>query len=233
MTNVARKFEAELASRDIPYSIMDDGRYELSVNDAKLTVSIDNILRDFGRDRDLSAISRFVEAVLDELNFQTPRWENVRTLVRYSLEPTDYTAGFADVVHNVINEDLVQIYVFSSPDCSRISWISPSVVSDWGISIHELKSQADSNMSQLVENAHLETQDVDGNLLGMISTEFTEFKSSLVLSYSFRNLVEATLGWPVLAVLPCRDFAYVVRCDNQKILSRLGRVVIDLSLIHI
>ena len=76
-------------------------------------------------------------------------------------------------------------------------------------------------------DAHLETEDVDGNLLGMISTQITEFKASLVLSAGFRSLVEPTHGWPVLVVLPCRDFAYVVRCDNQEFVGRLGQVVVD------
>ena len=226
MTIVAEKFENELANREIPYSIADDGRYELSVNDAKLTVSIDNILRNFERDGDLNAVSRFVDTILDDLNFETPGWDDVRDLVRYSLEPSDYDIGFGDVIHNVVNAELVQLYVYSSPDRSRISWISPSDVSDWGITVHELKSQAESNMSRMVENSHLETLDVDGNLLGMISTELTEFKASLVLSPAFRDLVEATHGWPVFAVLPCRDFAYVVRCDNQEFLGRLGSVVL-------
>ena len=182
MTIVAKTFEAELVNRDISYSVTDDGRYELFVGDAKLTISIDNIRRDFDRDGDVSAVSRFVENVLKDLNFQTLDWHEVRNFVRYSLEPSDYDMGFGDFVHNVINDELVQLYVFSSPDRSQISWISPSSVSDWGISVDELKSQAESNMSQLVENARLKTQDMNGNLLGMISTEITEFKSSLVLS---------------------------------------------------
>ena len=227
MTIVAKTFEAELVNRDISYSVTDDGRYELFVGDAKLTISIDNIRRDFDRDGDVSAVSRFVENVLKDLNFQTLDWHEVRNFVRYSLEPSDYDIGFGDVVHNVINDELVQLYVFSSPDRSQISWISPSSVSDWGISVDELKFQAESNMSQLVENARLETLDMNGNLLGMISTEITEFKSSLVLSASFRTLVEPTHGWPVFAVLPCRDFAYIVRCDNQEFLGVLGRVVVD------
>ena len=82
-------------------------------------------------------------------------------------------------------------------------------------------------MSQIVDDARLETQDIDGNLLGMISTEVTEFKSSLVLSNGFRTLVEPTHGWPVFALLPCRDFAYVIRCDNQEFLGCLGNVVVD------
>ena len=73
-------------------------------------------------------------------------------------------------------------------------------------------------------NASLDIQDINGNLLGMISTEIAEFKSSLVLSSKFCALVEPTHGWPVFAVLPCRDFAYIVRCDEQEFLSRLGLV---------
>ena len=65
MKIVAENFEAELARRNIAHSITVDGRYELSSLDGStLTVSLDNILRDFERDGDLDAVSRFVDIVL-------------------------------------------------------------------------------------------------------------------------------------------------------------------------
>jgi hypothetical protein len=46
------------------------------------------------------------------------------------------------------------------------------------------------------------------------------------LSPAFRDLVSPTHGWPVYVVVPCRDFAYVIRNDNRDFLGRLGSVVI-------
>jgi hypothetical protein len=61
----------------------------------------------------------------------------------------------------------------------------------------------------------------------MISTEETPFKASLILSPAFRDLVSPTHGWPVYVVVPCRDFAYVVRDDDRDFLGSLGGVIID------
>jgi hypothetical protein len=73
---------------------------------------------------------------------------------------------------------------------------------------------------------HLEVEVIDGNKLGMISTKETAFKASLILSPAFRDLVSPTHSWPVYVVVPCRDFAYVIRNDNRDFLGRLGSVVL-------
>jgi hypothetical protein len=48
----------------------------------------------------------------------------------------------------------------------------------------------------------------------------------VIFAPSFRRFVETVLGWPVLVVLPCRDFIYVV-ADDSPLLGQMGSVVVN------
>jgi len=65
---------------------------------------------------------------------------------------------------------------------------------------------------------------VDGSALGMVPVD-SPYKASVIFADAFKPLVESVLGWPVLAVLPCRDFIYVV-ADKSPLVGRLGAVVV-------
>ncbi len=81
-------------------------------------------------------------------------------------------------------------------------------------------------MNQLVAETKLEIKEIDGVKLGMLSTNETAFKASLILSEGFRDLVRPTHGWPVFVVAPTRDFVYVIPYDKHDFLGRLGGVVL-------
>jgi hypothetical protein len=146
--------------------------------------------------------------------------------VRYSLEPNDYETGLEDVFFNVVSAELLQVFVYTPADGSSITWIDDSMLVDWGVTRELVALEAEKNMAEIVAGASLEVDDIDGNHLGMIATEETSFKASLILSPQFRSLVSPALGWPVRVVVPCRDFVYVVRCDKPEFLPRLGGVVV-------
>ena len=211
-------FRSELDKRDIGYSVTLGGLYEVQIHDQTLTVSLENIRRNYDRDSDADAIVRFVDQVNEDF---------VRPYVRYSLEPSDYETGFDDVLFNAISDELNQVFVYTPIDGSRIAWINESMLDDWGVTREQVVQQAEENMAAIVADTKLEIGEIDSDKLGLISTEETPFKASLILSPAFRNLVSPTHGWPVYVVVPCRDFAYVIRDDNRELLGRLGRVVID------
>jgi hypothetical protein len=50
-------------------------------------------------------------------------------------------------------------------------------------------------------------------------------KASLIFAPAFRRFVEADVGWPVLVVIPCRDFIYLLAEQDQALLGRMGGVV--------
>jgi hypothetical protein len=82
-------------------------------------------------------------------------------------------------------------------------------------------------MRAIVAQTQFQCTEIDGVTLGMLSTQETPFKASLILSPAFRDLVSPVVGWPVFVVVPCRDFVYVVSSKNRDFLGRLGAVVIE------
>ena len=219
-------FQAELAQRGLQYAINEDGLYEIAIGDVNATVNLDNVRRNYDRDKDGDAITRFAEQLNTDFFGDIPSWADVQPFVRFSLEPSDYEDGFADTLHEIVNEELVKVFVYVHPDGSRISWITNDMVANWQVKNNAVVSLANKNMELIVSDAELETQDIDGVPLGMLNTQETPFKASLILSQKFRDLVSPTHGWPVYVVAPARDFVYVVPRANRDFLGRLGAVVL-------
>jgi hypothetical protein len=219
-------FRAELDRRGIAYSLTGDGTYAVELDGTTLDISLENIRRDFERDGDAGAIIRFVDQVSIDHFASVPTWDEVGPYVRYSLEGMKHGTLLDDVLFDRVTDDLCKIYVFTPPDGSHITWISHFTVEDWGVSREDIVRQAEVNMHEIVMNTELECSDVDGVKLGMLSTEETPFKASLILSPAFRDLVSPALGWPVYVVVPCRDFAFVISVKDREFLGRMGGVVI-------
>lgn len=219
-------FCSELDKRGIGYSVTPEGLYKVQIDDQTVTISLENIRRNYDRDGDADAIVRFVEKVDTDFLSETPSWDEVRPYIRYSLEPSDYETGFDDVLFRPVTDELNQVFVYTPADGSRITWINESMLDDWGVTREQVVQQAEENMAAIVAETRFEVEEIDGSKLGMISTEETPFKASLILSPAFRDLVSPTHGWPVYVVVPCRDFAYVIRQDDRGFLGRLGGVVI-------
>ena len=219
-------FQLELAYRNLAFTMTDDGLYEIQIGDVTATVNLENIRRNYERDNDADAITRFAKQLDVEMFDDIPDWESVKSYVRFSIEPSDYEGGFTDTLHEMVTDELVKVFVFTPPDGSRISWITHAMLADWKVMREAVVSQANANMNRLVAGTTLEIQEIDGVKLGMLSTNDTPFKASLILTDAFRELVRSTHGWPVYVVAPTRDFVYVIPCENRDFLGRLGAVVL-------
>lgn len=219
-------FEAELAQRGLQYTIHEDGLYEVAIGDVNATVNLDNVQRNYERDKDRDAVARFAQQLNTDFFGEIPSWADVQPFIRFSLEPSDYQNGFADTLHEMVNDDLVKVFVYVPPDRSRISWITNAMVANWEVETEAVVALADKNMDTIASGTQLESQDIDGVPLGMLNTEETPFKASLILSSKFRDVVSPTHGWPVYVVVPARDFVYVVPKANYDFLGRLGAVVL-------
>jgi hypothetical protein len=80
-------FTSELSKRGISYTRTPEGLYAVEAHDQTLTISLENVRRNFDRDGDTSAIVRFVDTLITD-HFETPSWDAVRPFLRYSLEPS-------------------------------------------------------------------------------------------------------------------------------------------------
>ena len=219
-------FQLELANRNLSFAVTDDGLYKIQIGDVTATVNLENIRRNYERDNDADAIARFAKQLDVDMFDDIPDWESVKSHVRFSIEPSDYETGFDDTLHEIVSDELVKVFVFTPPDGSRISWITQSMLADWKVTRETVVSQANANMNQLAADTTLEIEEIDGVNLGMLSTNDTPFKASLILTERFRELVSPTHGWPVYVVAPTRDFVYVIPRDNRDFLGRLGAVVL-------
>ncbi len=219
-------FRAELDRRGISYSVTSEGLYDVDVGGTTLSASLENIRRNYERDGNLEAITEFVDRLEIDYFGSVPSWDEVRPYLRYSLEPMDQGKALDEALFDRVTDGLCKVYVYTPPDESFIQWINHFTVEGWGVSRDEIVTRAESNMRDIAERTTFEVADVDGVKLGMISTEDTPFKASLILSPAFRGLVSPEVGWPVYVVVPCRDFAYVVASKDRDFLGRMGGVVV-------
>jgi uncharacterized protein YtpQ (UPF0354 family) len=220
-------FRAELDRRGIAYSLTAEGTYAIDLGGTSLDTSLENIRRDYERDGDALAIIRFVDRLTVDHFASVPTWDEVRPFLRYSLETMDHGSALEDTLFDPVTDELCKIYVYTPPDGSYITWINHFTVEDWGAGREEIVEHAETNMRGIVLNTKLECTDVDGVKMGMLATNETPFKASLILSPAFRDLVSPALGWPVFVVVPCRDFVFVISVKDRGFLGRMGKVVIE------
>ena len=151
-------FRSELNERGIDYSTTAEDLYAIRLDDQTVTVSLENIRRDYERDGDPDAIVRFVDRIEGVIHEETPPWEELRPYIRYSLEPTDYETGFDEVLVNKVSDELIQVFVYTSTNWSQITWINESSLATWGVTREEVIRQAEENMSEILAQTTLEVQ---------------------------------------------------------------------------
>jgi uncharacterized protein YtpQ (UPF0354 family) len=222
MQTTRQLFESELQKRNVSFSGPDaQGIYKLRVASNDLTISIDNIARDYVRDSDPKIIEQFVDRVL--ATRAVPSWEQAKTLLFFSAEPADHQ--FGDTIHWSISDKVCKVLVVTDLNEGTITWVTPGMLKDWHVSRDEAAQAASTNMNRLLEGKQPElTSAIDGMSLGMVPVN-SVFKASTIFAPNFKEFVSKKIGWPVLAVIPCRDFMFVLAEKDKALLSRMGAVV--------
>lgn len=201
-----------------------DGSLVIGLGEREVTVSLENLARDLARGLGSSHLTAFVEAVRQSLLSppdDLPGWEEARTRVRFSLEPDD--TEFGDTLRSPFAGRAVRILVYVTPDEMRISFLTPRHLERWNVDRAEAERTAAANMDALLSTTEVETRDIDAHRLGNFDSG-SIFKAALLTAPSLRAKLEPQLGWPILAVIPCRDFVFVFHDDA--LLERLGTVVV-------
>lgn len=219
---VATLFLEELARRHIPVVVNESGGYVVEINGLTVTSHLDNISREFERDRDAGRIVRFVDSITQRP--QVPEWSFARSRIRWQAEAIGN--DFRDCFQKQVSDEVVLVLAYVSPDEGQIAWLSPGLTKSWGQTTDALWSVAAENLAALIAHSKLETTPVGEHLLGMLSTELVAFKAALVFSPHLKKIAEPTIGWPLFAVMPCRDFVYLLNQKDRDLLGRLGPVVI-------
>jgi hypothetical protein len=179
---------------------------------SELLISPDNIFRDVQRDGDLSALSAWVDELLAGPGGLPPYLVALSGL-RITLEPA--RSDFGPSLCSQLTPGIAEV----------LAWLSAASLDLWHASAADVEQAARANMDRLLASAELVVEEVRGCTLAMLSID-SAFKASLLRAPSLRARVEPSLGWPICAVAPCRDFLYLFpEADQQTLIPMLAAVV--------
>ena len=223
MDSANQIFESELRKRHVSFSGPDaQGLYKLESESGRLTVSLENIARNYKRDGEPEAIIRFIDQTLS--TFVLPKWEQAKTLLYFSAEPSDHQ--FGSTIRWPVSESVSKVLALTDLQEGKITWITPKMLTEWGVSQETAVKVAEANMDRLLQDKEPELAgEIDGKLLGMIPVD-SVFKASTIFAPSFKGFISRKLAWPVLVVIPCRDFIYVLPEKDKALLDKMGAVVL-------
>jgi hypothetical protein len=222
---VSALFEQELTRPGVWFRL-DDGshRYRIEHHGGELLVSLDNLARAYNRDRDESRITFFVDTVLGN-RFENRPWPEAQPTILFALEPSDH-AEPSDLRTPLSKQvDRVPVVYVADPSRGTITWITQAMLDDWNISLAELETTASRNLAAALAAAKVAYKDIDGVRLGISETDLA-FKTALILAPNLQEVVSPTLGWPLLAVIPDRNFLYLWAVQHRDFMHRVGEVVI-------
>lgn len=216
-------FEQELLSRGVSFVRDSKDEYTIELDGWKVSANLINVRRNAERDQNVDTIKRFVDHVLAISPSYRPPWSEASKLLFFSAESADQE--FGDAITSAVTSEVRRVLTLTDKDETKITWVSSRMCDDWGVTIEQASSAAAANQDRLLDGIQVQIDDIDGNALGMIPID-SPYKASVIFARKFKELIEPVLSWPVLAVIPCRDFIYVVG-DNSPLVEKIGAVVVD------
>ena len=221
---VRELFLAELQRQHLCAQEQPDGSFTLTIEGTVITANLENLSRDFEADGDEQRITHFVQTLRQVGQFVPPSWELARTGLFLSAEAGDH--DFGSVCHQQVSDQVALVLVYIPESGHNIVWVTPDMLQSWGVSRERAEAYACDNLARLLDATPLEITQAEGHLLGMLATH-SPLKASLLFAPNLRAKVEAKLGWPILAVLPTRDFCYLLPTSAEPLLGVIGQVVIN------
>jgi hypothetical protein len=218
---VATLFLDELARRNIEVKLDDEGNYTLDAYKLSIKVSLENVSRDFECDRDADRIVTFVDSITNLLVL--PDWQEAKGRIRWQPEPSDHK--FGDTLRDAVSDKVSLVLVYADPSDTQIRWLTAADAEKWNKTRTDLMTAAQENMDRILRQTKIETALIEEHQLGMLSNELIAFKAALLLCPNLKDVVEPVLGWPLFAMMPCRDFVYLLNQKDQPLLGRMGQVV--------
>ena len=198
-----------------------DGRYVVEIAGNECTISLDNVARSAARDNDPGHIERFVDGLITSMQ-PLPLWPEARAGIISLAEA--FHEGMETVIHDQVSPDLHRVLSYTDPDFARLRWLTEADLSAWRVGPEDVMAAAEENMARLIDASRLEVSSVQGTPLGYFDSP-CPFKASLLFAPNFKEAVAGNVGWPILAVAPCRDFLYLWPADGNDLIRRLGGLV--------
>jgi hypothetical protein len=222
MIDVRATFEAELARRGLSFTIDgDSGRHDILIGGGRLLVSLANIEREVAANGDSGRVARFVESIVASAAIDR---ETVNPANLYwCLEPSDYLER--PEICAELSDEVDRVLCHWSPGAGLITWTSVQQLADAGLDKRAATELGFSNLRDALREAEVTVSEIDSVRLGMVATPLP-FKSSLILAPNAREVLAPSLGWPLLAVAPDRDFLYLWDARHADFSGRVGSVVV-------
>lgn len=200
----------------------DQGHYVIDLSGDEFTVNLDNLSREYARDRDPAIFSTFVAALLADRQ-PLPSWDQARSRIRYIAESS--RRDLSGIIHDPVTDALCRLIAYVHPGETGIRWLSDADLLHWRIQGDELVAAAEENSAAMLASASLQVQEPEGCPLVYFDIN-TPYKASLIFSPNFREVVLRAF-WPVSAVIPCRDFLYLWPDGDQRLIRHMGHVVMQ------
>lgn len=222
---VFNEFKSQIEKNGMKIDSVDEtGFIFVSKGNMKLKISLENVRRNYERDKDESHISDLVQS-LNSYSIELPsKWEEAKDEIFISLYPNEY--DFNENVHFKITEEFSKVFVYSGNE--KLTWITKVDLENWKISETELDCQANLNANNLLKTATIKFDAIQNHKLGMIEIERTALKGALLFASEMKNKVKADIGIPYYAVIPARDFCYIFSENDLDFFSKkIGKVVVN------
>jgi len=196
----------------------------ISKGELNLKVSLENVRRNYERDKDPTHISDLVE-ILVSYDIELPKnWADAKKYIYISLFPNDFE--FNDFLHKKITDEFSKVYIHTGND--MLTWISVDDLKKWNITETELDKQANNNADELLIKTPITFDIIENHKLGLIEVEQMSLKGALLFAPTMRKKIEKDFGFPFYAVIPVRDFCYIFSEKDFDFFSgKIGRVVVD------
>lgn len=196
----------------------------ISQGEITLKVSLDNVRKNYERDKDTSHISDLVKTLVSYSVELPAKWEVAKNDVFISLFPNDYQ--FTDSLHRKITDEFSKVYVYSGND--MLTWITTGDLKKWNITEADLDRQANSNADKLLAVTPISFDTIENRKLGLFEVEHTALKAALLFAPTMKEKVKKDFGFPFYAIIPVRDFCYIFSEKDFDFFSgRIGKVVVD------
>jgi hypothetical protein len=129
------------------------------------------------------------------------------------------------VVHRVLSREIALVLAWTDPDETSVRLLTWDDLAGCSLQREDAWAVAGRQMDALLSETPIEVDQVAGSPVAMLATE-SVFKASLIAAPSLREHAEPLVGWPLMAVVPCRDFAYLLPDGASELVGRLGSVVL-------
>ena len=228
-TQARELFEVALRARGVTVVQVDDG-YEIHRDGGVLIANIENLTRQFVASGDASLIESFVDQLVGggdgevaSGSIEAPTWDEVRYRIYWALEAREVEIG--DALATTVSRDVRKVLIWTDPNESRYTFISPAQIEAWGVEAAAVMARAEENQAALLQEKSMEVSELEGLKVGMIPIA-TGLKASSILASNFKVFVGDAMVWPVFVVVPCRDFALIFSQQDQTLIEKVGPVVL-------